>query len=106
MASWGHLAAAGVVVNDLRGEGLIHVGEEHLRVAVCGHTAVHHHEGTLHSLPPPGMVFLQGQREGKKHRVGVNCSTPPSGREQALPTYTLVVSGHRTERATESAEGA
>ena len=58
MVSGGYLAAAGVVVNDLSSDGVVHVGEEHLRVAVGGHAAVHHHEGTLHCLPPPGMVLL------------------------------------------------
>ena len=39
----GYLAAAGVVVDDLRGDGAVHVGEEHLGVAVRGHAAVHPH---------------------------------------------------------------
>lgn len=34
VASRGYLAAAGVVVNDLGGDGVVRMGEEHLRVAV------------------------------------------------------------------------
>lgn len=55
----GYLATAGVMVDDLGRDGAVHVGEEHLWVAVRGHTAVHHHQGTLHGLPPPGVVLLQ-----------------------------------------------
>ena len=50
-------------MNDLGGDGVVHVGEEHLRVAVGGHAAVQHHEGALHCLPPPGMVLLLGRPE-------------------------------------------
>ena len=58
VGSRGYLAAAGVVVDDLGGDGVVHVDEKHLRVAVGGHAAVHHHERALHRLPPPGMVLL------------------------------------------------
>ena len=58
VGSQGYLAAAGVVVDDLGGDGVVHVDKKHLRVAVGGHAAVHHHERTLHRLPPPGMVLL------------------------------------------------
>lgn len=34
VTSRGYLAAAGVVVNDLGGDGIVRMGEEHLRVAV------------------------------------------------------------------------
>lgn len=60
----GYLATAGVMVDDLSGDGTVHVGEEHLGVAVRGHTAVHHHQGTLHSLSPPGVVLLQDSERG------------------------------------------
>lgn len=53
------------MVNDLGGDGCVHVSEEHLPMAVQGHTAVHHHESALHCLPPPGVVLLQGQRQGE-----------------------------------------
>lgn len=39
----GYLAAAGVMVDDLSGDGTVHVGEERLGVAVRRHAAVHHH---------------------------------------------------------------
>ena len=58
VGSRGYLAAAGVVVDDLGGDGVVHVDEKNLRVAVRGHAAVHHHECALHCLPPPGMVLL------------------------------------------------
>lgn len=59
--TWGYLAAAGVVMNDLSCDGVVHVGEEQLGVTVRGHAAVHHHEGALHCLPPPGVVLLRAQ---------------------------------------------
>lgn len=62
-SSVGYLAAAGVVVDDLGSDGAVHVGKEHLGVAVRGHTAVHHHKGTLHSLSLPRVVLL---REGER----------------------------------------
>lgn len=49
------------MVNDLGGDGGVHMSEEHLPMTVQGHTAVHHHESALHCLPPPGVVLLQGQ---------------------------------------------
>lgn len=66
----GYLATAGVMVNDLGGDGAVHVGEEHLGVAVRGHTAVHHHQGALHGLSPPGVVLLQDSERGYGYRDG------------------------------------
>lgn len=65
-----YLATAGVVVDDLSGDGAVHVGEEHLGVAVRGHTAVHHHQGTLHGLSPPGVVLLQDSERGYRYGDG------------------------------------
>lgn len=48
-------------MNDLSCDGVVHMGEEHLGVTVRGHAAVHHHEGALHCLPPPGVVLLRAQ---------------------------------------------
>lgn len=71
---WGYLAAADIMVNDLSGDGAVHEVEEQLGVAVGGHAAIHHHEGTFHCLPPPGVVLLQGQRE--KEPLGVAGAAP------------------------------
>lgn len=50
-------------MDDLGSNGAVHMGEEHLGVAVRGHTAVHHHKGALHSLSPPGVILLhEGER--------------------------------------------
>lgn len=82
----GYLTATGVVVNDLRGDGIVHVGEEHLGVAVRGHAAVHRHEGALDGLPPPGVVLLQGVRRGANTPEGSwGCSAGSSGGKQGLP---------------------
>lgn len=64
----GYLAAAGEVVDDLGSDGAVHVGEEHLGMAVGGDAAVHHHQGALHSLAPPGVVFLR--RSEREYRPG------------------------------------
>ena len=74
---WGYLAAADIMVNDLSGDGAVHEVEEQLGVAVGGHAAIHHHEGTFHCLPPPGMVLLRGQRE--KEPLGAAGAAPDAG---------------------------
>lgn len=90
----GYLAAAGVVVNDLSGDGRVHVREEHLGVAVRGHAAVHHHEGALHRLPPPGVVFLRGREEGQGPLGTQGCPARPSGGAAAeSPNAPTTVSG-------------
>lgn len=50
-------------MDDLSGDGAVHMGEEHLGVAVRGHTAVHHHQGALHGLSPPGVVLLWDKKK-------------------------------------------
>lgn len=66
------------MVNDLSSDGAVHMGEEHLGVAVRGHTAVHHHQGALHGLSPPGVVLLRDKKKCLLHKCkngeGVRCS--------------------------------
>lgn len=77
----GYLAAAGEVVDDLGSDGAVHVGEEHLGMAVGGDAAVHHHQGALHSLSPPGVVFLRrSERECGPGAVAPHNAGHPSGK--------------------------